>query len=283
LTVLDCHDKATGAECPGYPVDHVSPNAGDPFGTGPDVFDTPSVANAAVDSTAGKIYVAVGVAGSTDSGVLCIDVTNSQSCGYTSLGATKFPNPNPGAAANVVGGAQIGTKYYILGGGDGAPIYCYEMTTQAACTDWPAGGVSSAPGYVTTRTNFTASNNVVAYGGYLFSSFLNDDGSHGLGCVVVATGTNCAGFPIMRTTAATLGGYAAPAPLLDASGNVTGVCQQTADEAVAPDTATGYLCWSLSGGTPLGAAPYDQMVPNAGVGHSAINSPLQIGTRLYFP
>jgi uncharacterized repeat protein (TIGR01451 family) len=282
LTLLDCHVKATGAQCPGYPVDHVSPNAGDPFGTGPDVLDTPSVANAAVDSAAGKIYVAVGVAGSTDSGVLCIDVTNSQSCGYTSLGATKFPNPNPGAAANIVGGAQIGTKYYVLGGGDGAPVYCYDMTTQAACASWPSGGVQSAPGYVTTIANFTASNSLVTYGGYLFSSINNDDGSHGLGCVVVSTGADCAGYPLLRTTAAGVGGYAAPAPILDASGNVTGICQQTANEIAGLDTATGYACWSVNGGMPVGLAPYDQMVAGAGVGHSAISSPLQIGTRLYF-
>jgi uncharacterized repeat protein (TIGR01451 family) len=279
ITLIDCHIKTTGAQCPGYPVDYVSPDAGDAFGTGPDVLTNPTYTNAAIDAENGRIFIPVGTTGATDIGVLCIDIANRKSCGYTQLGDGKFNN-RPGAPL-VAGGAQIGNRYYVVGSSDGAPVYCYDISTLGRCssTSWPVTGVLSDPAYVPVDVTYTHIFGFDAYGGYLFPMIMNDDGSRDLGCIVAATGTPCVGFPKVGVQIAANAQWAGVAPLLDSAGAVTGICAQTGEANV----TTGYRCWSVTNGSDLGAAPFDQMVPNAGVGHGNLASALQIGTRLYFP
>jgi hypothetical protein len=201
LTMLDCHVKATGAECPGYPVQYVSPTAGAPFGTGPDTLMTPTYNNATVDAASGKIFSPVGVNGSTSIGVLCTDVATGTSCGYTQLGNTAFPNSQSGngAAPGVSGGARIGNNYYIIGTSAGAPVYCYDVTTQARCAGWPAAGAPSDPSYNPTSANGTSAFELESYGGYIFTNVVQDVAPYprDLGCIVQATGARCSGFPVL--------------------------------------------------------------------------------------
>ena len=277
-TLLDCHIKATGAQCPGYSVDYVSPNAGDAFGTGPDVLTNPTYNNGAVDAANGRIFIPVGTEGQTDIGVLCIDVTNSQSCGYTQLGDSAFDNnpTNPGIA----GGAQVGNHYYVAGASDGAPIYCYDISTMAQCDSavWPTAGVPSDASYAPASMVARNTWEFETYGGYLFPSIVHNDGTRDISCIVEATGALCPGFPVANVIPVGGNGWGGLAPTLDSSGAVTGICAQTG----VANTTTGYMCWSVADGSSMGAAPFDQMVPNAGVGHANLLSALQIGSREYF-
>jgi uncharacterized repeat protein (TIGR01451 family) len=290
LSTLDCHVKATGAECPGFPVQYVSPTAGvpfsdssDAFGTGDNVLMTSTYNNGAYDPATGQIWFATGVVGSTSIGVACANIFTMQSCGYTQLGSADAANAvYPGNAIyglpGMAGGKQVGTKYYTLGSGvSGAPVYCFDTATHAACGGWPVAGVPSDPPYVPGTPDAINQSALESWGGYIFTNMLRTSGSRDLGCVLAATGAPCPGFPILA--------YASPgvdqtnlgmAPLLDTAGNVTGICAQNGTNVTGP-----FSCYSLAG-APLGAAPWGQMVPGATVGMLGLSSALKIGARLYF-
>jgi uncharacterized repeat protein (TIGR01451 family) len=276
ITLIDCHIKTTGAQCPNYPVDYVSPDAGDAFGTGPDVLTNPTYNNSAVDAANGRIFIPMGTEGDTDIGVLCVDVANGESCGYTELAQVTFPNA-PGGPM-LAGGGQIGSKYYVVGATLGAPVFCYDMTTLAECGGWPGLGVISDPTYAPITATGTNLFELESYGGYIFPSVAREDGTRDIGCIVEATGVPCPGFPKVGAVSPANNPWGGLAPILDGSGAVTAICAQTGQA----NTTTGYQCWSVSDGSFVGAAPFDQMVPNAGVGHQNLSAALQIATRLYF-
>ncbi|HEY4278999.1 MAG TPA: DUF11 domain-containing protein [Conexibacter sp.] len=303
LAALDCHDKSTGVECAGFPVQYVSPTAGVPFtdntdvfGTGDNVLMTSSYNNAAYDPATGRIWFATGVVNSTSIGVACADVVTMQSCGYTQLGTAASPNtttlgggPNNGAPG-IVGGKQLGSKYYSVATGvAGAPVFCFDTAATSPCAGWPASGVLSDPTFAPSPAPPAGADaswlaaSLESWGGYLVTSVLRPTGpgtfAHDLGCIVAATGTPCAGFPAlgyMSIPPADIANYAT-APILDASGNVTGLCGQTST-TTAPGS---YACFDLNGRS-VGGPPWGQMVPNATVGIDGFSAPLQIGSRLYF-
>jgi hypothetical protein len=67
-----------------------------------------------------------------------------------------------------------------------------------------------------------------SYGGYVFTSVANNDGSRDLGCIVEATHQRCPGFPILNEMPAPpLAAWSGLAPILDGSGAPTGICAQT--------------------------------------------------------
>jgi uncharacterized repeat protein (TIGR01451 family) len=273
---LDCHNKTTGAECPGFPVDYVSPNAGDPFGTGPDTLTSASLNNGAYNPVTGEIFWPSGIAGSTSIGVACANVLTMQSCGYTQLatGAVANTGVNGGGAPGMQGGKQVGTNYYTVATLiDGDPIFCFDMTTHALCAGWPAAGVPSDPGNTIATADPSVNGNtgqLESWGGYLFTAIQRNalGNPTDLGCIVIATQSPCsASFPIVAAGAQT-----PMAPMLDSSGTVTGVCIE--------DTATqgpgGYECYSLAG-TSLGGAPW---AAPPGINITGV-SPEVIGTRVY--
>jgi uncharacterized repeat protein (TIGR01451 family) len=272
VNMMDCHIKATGARCPGYPLSHVSPNAGDAFGTGPDTLGTASFTSAAVSGN--RIYFPAAVQGTTSIGVACADMVAEVSCGYTELGDSTFasaPGSNP-----VGGGALVGTRYYLLGGAVGAPIHCFDISTGAACAGWTS--VNSQPTYSPVELVGSTLISLEHWGGYLFTKTANAGiaGSPvNLGCVVEATGQRCPGFPKMGYTTWLTPGYnTTSAPIVDASGTLTGICGQNG--------VGSFTCWDLNG-TSLGAAPWSNQVPGAYAGYVGFGSPLLIGTRLYVP
>ncbi len=283
-TTIECHVRVTGAECPGYPAlgHYVSATAGTPFSTGPDTLSTAFYENTAVNQATGEIYFAAGVNGTTSVGVGCANVLTNTSCGYTQLATSDHPNSfsgnepeGPEALTQISGGAQIGTKYYTVGNSAHGPIYCFDYSTGAVCPGYP---IASDPALAPTSSATGLYDNLESWGGYLFATFLEPNNSRDLTCVNTATNAVCPGFPIVA--ASTRHGdlfNEALAPILDANGNVTGICLSDATGF----TAAPYACYGLTGAS-LGGAPWGQLVPGDIAGQAAVASPLVIGTDEYF-
>jgi uncharacterized repeat protein (TIGR01451 family) len=273
VTQVDCHAKSTGTECPGYPAAYVSPNAGDPLGTGPNTLITALTASGAVAGS--KIYFPEGVIASTNSGIGCVDVATNKSCGYTKLLDAAVAN-SASVDYGTSGGTMIGTKYYVIG--DQAQILCFDTATQAVC-----------PGYAKTVTDSTYVANTALYaelsalesfgsGRYLFGNVVRPGNTRDLICVDTTTSAACPGFPKVAYG----GSYSAnpyntvQAPILDASGNVTGIC----GEAAPNTTSHPFDCFDLAG-NPV-TTPWTQQIAGTNVNWVAFGSVVRIGSKLYF-
>jgi uncharacterized repeat protein (TIGR01451 family) len=291
-TMIDCHVKSTGASCPGFPPGgtYASPTPGAAFGTGPDTLDTPASPDAAVDAANGKIYFPAGIDGSPSVGVECIDVFTNTSCGYTRLntqagGSTTLNTTSAptNAYAQIAGGGTIGSKYYLID--SAGNLYCYDYSTGSQCTGYPLAASVLDPGYTNTTDNIVAyrSQLQVFDNRYVFGTLAEPGSATGakdLLCLDTTTNASCPGFPKVNYGANTniaLG--TALAPLLDASGNVTGICAPVNPSPTG--TAAPFNCWSLAG-TNLGPAPWGQMVPGATANGGTFGSLLHIGPKLYF-
>ncbi len=281
-TIVDCHVAATGAECPGYPAtgQTVPTTAGTPLGTAQppaQTIDTAFHNNAAVYN--GRIYFASTIAGTTNIGVSCVDTTNNTSCGYTQLGTSSFPTPAvPTASAEISGGAQIGSKYYTLGAAPGAPVFCFDMAANAPCAGWSNPG--SIPGLTPAQYGVGSFSVLDSWGGYIFTSstpYATVGNSASIGCVVAATGALCPGFP----KTGNVGQADTLAPITDANGTVTGICQGNGPSV---NVAT-YVCYDVATGALIpGGAPFASVIPSGdSAGFNVTADPVLIGTRLYQP
>jgi hypothetical protein len=122
-TYLDCYVVATGNRCSGYPY-HV-PNANNaPFDASSDNF-TPGKTYEFIDRTNGRMYFSVEKKNSSfpdDLGILCADLINKKSCGFTSL-MSYTPTGTP-------------KSYFFQGiGGVGTKVYMQLPTGKIGCLD----------------------------------------------------------------------------------------------------------------------------------------------------
>lgn len=275
ISQIDCHVKTTGANCPGYPATFISQNAGDPLGTGLQTLITSNQPSAMVRGT--KIYFPAGVNNTTSVGVGCVDVAANTSCGYTQLGSAAVNSV--GATAQISGGAVVGAKYYLIG--DQAQIYCYDASTQAACAGYPLVGVAD-PTFVGDNISAHYSHlEAFGNGRYVFGNLRRANDTRDLTCIDTTTDASCPGFPKVA-----YGGLFNPgatglfnsvqAPILDAAGNVTGICG-----GASPNTASHpFVCFDLTG-TAV-PTPWTQQIPNTVANGWALGGVLRIGARLYF-
>ncbi len=289
LTMLDCHDKSSGQECPGYPGvgAYVSATAGVPFSTGPDTLGTAYAPNADVDAVSGHIYFPVGVDGQGGIGVLCADVIAQTSCGYTQLGVSPITNKLEGGEwhAAIDGGAVIGSRYYLVDAQ--ANVYCFDTSANAACGGpYPIKAIPGYPASSILRTSLDS--RLQAFDGrYVLGNITEPNGSRDLTCIDTTTNALCPGFPVRgyATDFIIAGGAtqfnAVLAPTLSASGNVTGVCGQAATNA----TSAPFKCYLVGGATPgtLIPTPWPQQVPGSTVTRAGLGSITSIGAKLYFP
>lgn len=272
-TLIDCHVKATGATCPGFPVGgtYVSENDGDAIGTGGDTLTTPQAPNGFADASTGRIWFPAGRTNQTSIGVACIDVRALQSCGYTELGTAAFPSA--GGQAQINGGGAIGARYYLIDGE--GEIHCFDTSTQTACA-----GLAAPAGVAPSNANTVVGSQVEVFDDrYVFANLAESDSSRDLLCLDTTTGAACAGFPILGYGGVYLAGgqHNQPiAPTLSTTGVVTGICGPTAtDNASAP-----WNCLDLTG-APV-PTPWTQRVANTTVNWISFGSILRIDTKLYF-
>jgi hypothetical protein len=292
-TVIDCHDKLTGAECPGYPASYVSQTAGAPLGTGGDTLDTSSQAFALVDQADGHIYFPAGVAGDSTVGVACSDVFTYSSCGFIALGDGGLDNsdspqdPSRAELVQISGGAVIGAKLYMITSvaldphNPGVTIWCFDSGTVSACPGYP---IVVDPTYTVADLDplATARADLQTWGGrYVFGTVLRTGtGQRDLLCIDTTTNTDRPAYPVLGYTNVPalqqLYGAQVLAPDLDSSGTLIAVCAET----VSDGTSAPFTCFSLTGAS-LGPAPWGQMVDGDDLGYHEEGSPLLIGTRLY--
>jgi uncharacterized repeat protein (TIGR01451 family) len=288
LKEFDCHVKATGAVCPGFAGGgtFASQTAGQPFGQGTDTLDTSLQPSAFVDQATGKVYFPAGPNGTNSIGVACIDLTAGTSCGYVQLGTSAFNNGLIAGSAQIDGGAQVGTRYYVMD--DQAKLYCFDTSTGAACgAPYP---MSPIPGWNggnpnTTLARMGTDNLLQAFDGrYVFANVAEPNGTRDLVCIDTTTNAACGpGFPVRNyggtdfnvTTGA--GVYSSPlAPLLDANGSVTGICGAISNAAL---TVASWGCRNLAG--QPAANPFPQQVANAAVNWPSFGSIVRIATKVY--
>ena len=246
---------------------------------------------AATDRANGRIYFPSQVSGTTDIGVACIDVINAVSCGFVKLDDAPVAEA-VSTQIKISGGTQIGDRFFLMGDGDGAPIYCFDMSVQMACSGYPIDG---SPAYVRgaagPAAGFQASASQIEDWDdrYLFANLAHSDGTRDMLCIDATTDAICPGFPVLNIGGGAIanispgGIYNFPiAPLMNTAGAITGVCQETSTDNVSAP----FACVDMTGtpvdlnGAAAGDAPWGQMAPG-GLNWVTFGGIEVIGTRLY--
>lgn len=283
--MLDCNSKTSGKRCKGWTAGgmYASSQPGK-FNTGPDDLFTALHNRAAIETGSdglptGKVYVAAG-RDLNEIGVVCLNLPAQESCGFTKLATS--PVDHFEWINQVVGGAQVGTQYFI--GGPGAKIYCFDYALAAACSGFPAGGLQATsfannPGGALEGYSGVAGSLESFDGRYVFGVLLNstDSPNKDLICLDASVSTNiqpCAGsWPKQSVTAHGESYNSTMAPLLDPAGELTGICVSTAPDR----TATPYKCFSLSGASEATPA----WSTEGAIGNTQ-DGVVVVGARVYF-
>ena len=266
-TTVNCHNQSDASMCWSAPRT-ITDGSGDNFTTSiaPGLF---------VDQGTGHLYVPVVRSSDDVAGVLCIDTTQPDNapnsafyCGFTAL-TPPAEGSNGAASANGLSDpVQVGSDWYFMDEVTGVPVgaedhmLCFDLSAKAACGGQPypvdlGGAVYGGMSY---------SYPIGAAGGRIFVQVVGSTSK--LACFDTSNPTvgTCGGsWPVSVS-----GGQGAPYPLLDGSGNVTGVC----------DPLSTIACFDLTGASV--ATP-----PGMG---SAISGTIQyngpavvIGPRVYVP
>ncbi|HZQ28985.1 MAG TPA: hypothetical protein VFA94_14915 [Acidimicrobiales bacterium] len=261
--IVNCHNQSDASDCWSGPKTVVD-GSGNNFETsiGPGLY---------VDQATGFMYVTVTRASDSTAGVACVDTTQPAGatgaqlfCGFTPLSAVGDAQAGGSGLSAPV---QVGSRWYayneVAGSGTTGTentLLCFDLSTLAACAGQPyaidRGGVDFSP--------FTYSWPIGAAGSKIILQVAGSTDK--LACFDTATNSSCGGsWPV--TVASTAG---APFPLMDSSGNVTGVCTPI----------SGIPCFDLTGATvstPAGMTTAIQPTIN-------YNGPaVTIGPRVYVP
>lgn len=276
--MVQCHSKATGEDCPGFPT-YASSQAGQTLGQGVDDMITPNQSWNGVNQARNRAYTPIGRANSNEIGVLCIDFSTSpgKSCGFTKLADAPIPNHNGndgGGFAVISGGAQIANKYYVID--SESKVFCFDVNTDAVCSDWPAAGVVADPSAPIPSGNQTTRSNIQAFDGrYLIGTSTRNSGVGAICLDLTITGNDkkCPGFPQNIPN-----GVGAIAPILNNTGSsVTGMCVVNTTST----TDASWSCFSTSNGATTLTAPWEATEP-AGTHSFGYFSGERIGSKFYF-
>jgi uncharacterized repeat protein (TIGR01451 family)/LPXTG-motif cell wall-anchored protein len=263
---IQCHIKSSGAVCPSpfsgvnYPT-FASGNNGDNFGTGASDISFPVNNQAGINQATGRVVIPA-AQNSATSGVLCVELSTNKSCGYTVLENKVIGTGNTSVFA---GGAMVGTKYYLIDMQNN--LYCVDTTTTPVTQCGAPYPIHIDPAQTTDGSTgfpsvYGSNNRVEVFGKYIFTSF-NKGGGFSIGCVDSTTNAICSGYPV-ATGSGSIGGVLTP--VMDTSGNVTGVC--------AGKSPNGFSCYSLTGGAV--ADPY----PPAPASYQNLGHPTQFGSEV---
>ena len=264
LTLM-CRVQATAASCPGFTVPALVTN-----GNG-GTFKVGASPKSWIDDANQKLYIFATQASNTQSGVVCVDLSNPASlyCGFTPLAAAGDASTDTFGGISVP--VQVGTKWYAFNTVSGVTtgqknsLMCFDMATMAACSGEPYAidyGITAMPSSVYYNPG------VLALGAKIIVSATGSDSVAKTSCFDTVTQAECAGnFPFTAPT----GASGTPYPTLDSSGTYTGFCYYVSTPA----------CFDLTGASV--AAP---------TGMASILSPIYfvngngyvvLGTHLYVP
>lgn len=212
-----------------------------------------------LDQNTGKLYVYATRTSDSTGGVVCIDTTAGGStsdpfCGFTALtpvgdaplnGYSGLTAPMlvgshwysfnyvGGIAVNVAGASATGAKDQLL---------CFDVGTDAACSGQPFSiniGAGNVGSHSPSPADAAIGNQVIVP--------VTINGGDELACFDDSSQGNCSGSWPVAVGSGYVGSNGSPFPLLDAAGNITGLCLPTTDDP----------CFTTSGAstaTPSGMA-----------------------------
>ena len=269
-----CHNQSDASDCwPDDPTTIVDQN-----GNG---YTTSGHPGLYLDPTTNKLYVYATRPSDGTGGVVCIDVSNPTSdptfCGFTALTAVGDAYPYGFSALSAP--MHVGDKLYSFNyypgqgvgslGGTTNELLCFDLSTDSACQGQPyTVNVGLGGGTMNTSLPSPAT---AAIGGKLFIP-LNNGSSDLIACYDPSTGSNCSGSWPITLGFPFAGDYGSPFAMLDASGNVTGLCLPTSS---AP-------CYDLTGASVATPAALPGAL-SAGYSASWDGPGLTIGPRVYVP
>ena len=261
---LFCSTSA-GAVCPGWPAQtaYASPVAGSPINTGP--YNMTTAWQNGVFISNGNLYweasQSAAVGGRYAVGVMCLNLTSLQSCGFAQLStvAVSPPNSNSGGIGGSGIAAPNGNYYFADTVGE---LLCFNPVSGPCGVVLLAAAAGVADAVAST------------YGNYVFAQIqLVPGGGYSMYCFNTATSSVCPGYPVptpMTPLGAVQSPTGEPAPILDATGAVTGVCVMNMSARLG--------CWNLAGSVV--ANPYP-----AGYGWTPryTGDALNVGSKVYLP
>jgi len=237
-----CHEQADATPC--WPVRTIQDGSGNDFAVNghPAVYYDPGT---------NKVFVMGTRSADNTAGVVCVDpvaaaTQSNPFCGYAPLTA---PGDSPlnGGLSGVSNAMLVGTRWYAYNYVNGSNVsggkntlLCYDFQAQAACPGQPyavdiGSGNMSVGSFPEPAT--------AAIGNEIIIPVRNDQDR--LACFNVGTGASCAGAFPAPLSFSYASSYGSAFPMLDNSGDVTGLCLPT----------PGDPCFDLAGNsvaTPAG-------------------------------
>jgi hypothetical protein len=253
LTIA-CHNLSDASVCAGWPK-IITDSQGSHYTTSqhPGTY---------LDRGTGKLYVFVTRQQDQIAGVVCVDTSQPANpfCGFKPLTPPGQANlvsasPNRSQVSALSTPMLVGHRWYAFnyfggqpGAGAGADneLLCFDLSTDAACTGQPFA-VSIGPG---TVASYNPSPVPATIGSQLIIPVVFSSAAAGndeLACFDTATQANCTGAWPVNTHLSFISYTGAPFPMLDAGGDVTGLCLAFSSDP----------CYALSGAsapTPPGLA-----------------------------
>jgi hypothetical protein len=219
-TYLDCFEVSTAKRCLGYTAKlHVPSNNGDPFNQNATDDDNTTAGQPVeyLDRVSGRLFFEVYNKASKEVGILCADLPNKKSCGFTPLA--------PGTDyTNIQGAEAVGTRIYAqLPGGR---MGCVETAgVPAKCAGTPYQSVTTTVTNVHIGSSMAVGTNIYSLWQFVGTGATNTNPFR-LTCYDTVNNKEC--WPAKTPDAKGIIGILYP--LLDSNGGVTAVCALTTNQ-----------------------------------------------------
>ena len=255
---IDCHQKATGDVCPGFPKTIIDDN-----GTG---FSTGGKPGLYYDKANGNLY-SFSVRQDGHVGVLCVDPrTSSKYCGFTDFGSVTDGSMSPS------NGVVVGSEYYAFvyqnnndtstSSGPNNHLLCFDITTHDACGT-PIYSVALPASLASDSWPFPG---ISAVGGRVMVNLTNYNPG-AMTCFDPSTHATCSGSWPLENLSSNAG--VPPMPVLSTTGAPIGVCQESTNN-----------CFDFTGATISVPSAITNAVPG---GTPWQGASVVLGTRVYLP
>ncbi len=235
-----------------------------------------------LDQNTGKLYVFATRASDATGGVVCIDTAQADTnpnpfCGFTALTAAgDAPLGSQYDNSRLSDPMQIGSRWYSFNYVDGAgqsgamnELLCFDLTTDQACAGQPFA-VDLGTGNASLQS-WPSEPPTAAIGSQLIIP-INFGGTDELACFDASAQGSCTGsWPV--ATGISSGGDSAPGPpfpLLDATGQLSGLCLPTGTDP----------CYTMDGGSTLTPTGMSSVI---GASDPWNGPALVLGPRVYVP